>query len=94
MTKYEIVEQLAEKHDLPRAQVKRCVQGTLDKIADAIVDEGRLELRNFGIFTVKTRKARKAKNPKTLEDVFVPERKEVTFKEGKRLRERLLGIRE
>lgn len=94
MTKYEIVERLAEENDISRADVKRCVQGTLDLISDTIVEEGRMELRNFGVFEVKKRKARKAKNPKTMEEVFVPERKEVTFKEGKRLRERLRGIRQ
>lgn len=93
MTKREIVERLAEKHDLTKADVSRVVQGTLDLIMESIVEEGRIELRNFGVFEVQERDARKGVNPRTQEEVFIPERKVVKFKEGKLMKEKVRGLK-
>ena len=54
-----------------------------------MVEEGRIELRNFGVFEVKRRRARKARNPRTGENVSVPERSVVTFKPGREMEERV-----
>jgi len=91
VTKSEIIEYLAEEHDMQKADVRRCVQGTLDLIRETIATEGRIELRNFGIFEVETREARKGINPRTREEVFIPEKRVVKFKEGKLLREMVQG---
>jgi nucleoid DNA-binding protein len=82
MTKRDIALTVAEKYDAPQTETKKIVQGTFDTIIDILVKEGRLELRNFGVFLVKTRKPRKARNPRTGESVMVPQRRTVTFKPG------------
>ena len=58
-------------------------------IVDTLVEDKRIELRNFGVFEVKQRAARKARNPRTGEKVFVPEKFVVTFKPGKEMEERV-----
>ena len=59
-----------------------------DSIAEDLVEEGRIELRNFGVFEVQNRKARQARNPRTGETVMVPERWVVRFKSGMETGER------
>jgi integration host factor subunit beta len=51
--------------------------------------EGRLELRNFGVFEVKKRKPRKARNPRTGESVDIPAKLVVTFKPGREMEKRI-----
>jgi nucleoid DNA-binding protein len=60
-----------------------------DGIMEMLVDEGRIELRNFGVFEVKRRRARQARNLRTGENVAVPERSVVTFKPGREIKERV-----
>lgn len=90
MTKKEIIKQLAEKFQLSQTDTKNIVQGTFDTIIEVIAERGRIELRNFGVFEVKDRAARKARNPKTGEEVNVPAKRVVTFKPG-RLMERAIN---
>ena len=92
MTKHSMVERIAKRMNMPQTDVKRIVQMTLDGITEVLVTEGRLKLRNFGVYEVKTRKSRKARNPKTGERVMVPERKAVTFKAGKFMEDRVNGL--
>ena len=82
MSKRTIVQQIAEEIGLTQLQTKQIVQKTFDAIVNALVEDGRVEIRNFGVFEVKWRKARKARNPRTGEKVMVPERCAVTFKPG------------
>lgn len=93
MTKKDIVKTLADRFVLSQVDAKKVVQGTFDAIIETLVENGRIELRNFGVFEVKTRKPRKARNPRTGEEVFVPEKKVVTFKPGRvmeaRIREKI-----
>lgn len=91
MTKNDIVLQIAEEMKLKQTDVKKVVQRTLDRIIDILSEEGRLELRNFGVFAVRTRKPRKARNPRTGSKVMVPERKVVVFKPGKIMEDRVIG---
>lgn len=87
MTKKEIVKRISEDIGLTQLKTKDIVQRTLDAIIDTLVTEGRIELRNFGVFEVKQRAPRKARNPRTGEKVYVPSKNVVTFKPGKEMEE-------
>ncbi len=89
MTKNEMVVCIAKATNFKQTDIKRVVQMTLDGIIDVLATEGRIELRNFGVFAVKRRKARKARNPRTGEAVMVPEKNVVTFKPGRLMQERI-----
>ncbi|MBI4974923.1 MAG: integration host factor subunit beta [Candidatus Omnitrophica bacterium] len=82
MTKKEIVLKIAEEADLKQMDVKTVVQKTFDHIIDALSKGQTIELRNFGVFKVKSRKPRMGRNPKTGASVPIPERKKVVFKAG------------
>lgn len=87
MTKKEIVKQISDELGLTQLKVKDIVQKTFDAIVDTLLHEGRIELRNFGVFEVKRRKARKARNPRTGDPVEVEPKNVVTFKPGKEMEE-------
>jgi len=89
VTKKEIVRTISEEIGLTQLQTKEIVQKTFDAIVDTLVRDKRIELRNFGVFEVKRRKPRKARNPRTSEAVFVPEKFVVTFKPGKEMEEKV-----
>ena len=89
MTKKEIVKQISERIGLTQLKTKEIVQQTFDAIVDTLLEVGRIELRNFGVFEVKQRKARKARNPRTGAKVDVPPKNVVTFKPGKEMEERV-----
>ena len=89
MTKKEIVRTISEEIGLTQLQTKDIVQKTFEAIVEALVRERRIELRNFGVFEVKHRAARKARNPRTGDKVFVPEKFVVTFKPGKEMEARV-----
>ena len=89
MTKKEIVRTISEEIGLTQLQTKEIVQKTFNAIVEALVEERRIELRNFGVFEVKRRAPRKARNPRTGDKVFVPEKFVVTFKPGKEMEERV-----
>ncbi|WP_146397647.1 HU family DNA-binding protein [Planctomycetes bacterium CA13] len=83
MTKKDIVRTISEEVGLTQQQTKEIVQKTFDAIVECLVRERRIELRNFGVFEVKPRAARKARNPRTGQQVEVPSKHVVTFKPGK-----------
>jgi integration host factor subunit beta len=89
MTKKEIVKKIAEQSGISRQVALEAVQMVFDGIRETLVDEGRIELRNFGVFEVKRRRVRKARNPRTGESVSVPERRVVTFKPGREMEEQV-----
>lgn len=89
MTKKEIVKTISDEIGLTQLKTKEIVQKTFDAIVETLVDERRIELRNFGVFEVKKRAARKARNPRTGAKVYVPEKFVVTFKPGKEMEERV-----
>jgi nucleoid DNA-binding protein len=89
MTKKEIARKISEHSGITQLLALEAVQMVFDGIMEALVDEGRIELRNFGVFEVKRRRARKARNPRTGENVSVPERRVVTFKPGREIKERV-----
>ena len=94
MTKKEIVKTISEELGLTQLKTKEIVQKTFDAIIETLVSDKRIELRNFGVFEVKKRKARQARNPRTSEKVFVPEKYVVTFKPGKEMEQRVRDLEE
>lgn len=97
VTKKEIVKDICErankkklmKGNLTQLATKEIVQWTFEAIIDTLVKEGRIELRNFGVFEVRQRKSRKARNPRTGERVDVSAKNVVTFQPGKEMEERV-----
>ena len=89
VTKKELIERIAERTGLRRSHVKTTLQLFLDEIADELADGNRLEFRDFGVFETRTRKARRAQNPKTLAPVTVPAKRAIKFKPGRLLRTKL-----
>lgn len=89
MTKKEIVREISERLGLTQLKTKEIVQLTFDAIIETLIqsEDHRIELRNFGVFQVKRRAARNARNPRTNEKVSVPPKNVVTFKPGKRMEE-------
>lgn len=82
MTKKEIVIKIAEETNIKQVEVKKVVQKVLDEISAALTKGERVELRNFGIFKVKSRRGRTGRNPRTGQTVPVPPKKVVVFKPG------------
>lgn len=94
MTKKEIVKAISEEIGLTQLKTKEIVQKTFDAIVETLVRDERIELRNFGVFEVKKRAARKARNPRTGEAVSVEAKYVVTFKPGKEMEERVKELEE
>jgi nucleoid DNA-binding protein len=94
VTKKEIVKTISDEIGLTQLKTKEIVQKTFDAIVETLVEEGRIELRNFGVFEVKKRAARKARNPRTGDRVDVPAKYVVTFKPGKEMEERVRMLAE
>lgn len=105
VTKKDIVRTISEEIGLTQLKTKEIVQKTFDAIVETLVEDtktklqrggegplGRMELRNFGVFEVKRRAARKARNPRTGAKVFVPEKFVVTFKPGKEMEKRIRDL--
>lgn len=82
MTKKEIVLQIASESGLKQVDVKLVVQRTLDIIIEALSTAETVELRNFGIFKVKSRRGRTGRNPRTGVTVPVPPKRVAVFKPG------------
>ncbi|MBK8914451.1 MAG: integration host factor subunit beta [Phycisphaerales bacterium] len=72
ITKKDLVDRIAEDSGSKRVLVKRVVQRFLDEIITELAAGNRLEFRDFGVFELRERAARRAQNPKTLEPVYVP----------------------
>ena len=94
VTKKEIVKAISEEIGLTQLKTKEIVQKTFDAIVETLVRESRIELRNFGVFEVKKRAARKARNPRTGERVDVAAKYVVTFKPGKEMEEKVRELEE
>jgi nucleoid DNA-binding protein len=92
-TKREIIRTIAERAALTQAQTTEVVQMLLESVIETVLEEGRCELRNFGVFEVKSRRPRKARNPRTGETMLLPERQAVVFKPGRTFEERLTAER-
>ena len=89
MTRKKIVESVSTDLDIGLGQAGLVVQRLLDTVLETLAAEGRLELRNFGVFEVQRRSAYRARNPRTGERVDVPEKHVVTFKPGRVMQQRI-----
>jgi len=93
LTKRDLVVRISNETGLVQQQVLDVVQKTLDYIAAALAKGEKVELRNFGVFEVKVRKARVGRNPNAPEkDVPIPQRAVVKFKAGKEMRADVLKL--
>jgi integration host factor subunit beta len=89
VSRKDLVDRIAEETQCKRITVKAVIQHLLVEITSELAQDNRLEFRDFGVFEPRTREARTALNPKTLEKVNVPARRTVKFKTGRLMRERL-----
>jgi nucleoid DNA-binding protein len=93
MTKRDLVIRISNETGLVQQQVLDVIQKTLDYISQSLSQGRKVELRNFGVFEVKVRKARVGRNPNApATDVPIPERAVVKFKPGKEMREQVLKL--
>ena len=91
VTKKDLVNRIADATGETKVVTKNVIQMFLDEIVRELAAGNRLEFRDFGVFEVKSRRARRAQNPRTLEKVAVPPKKVVKFKVGRIMRERVTG---
>ncbi len=89
MTKKDIVAKVAEQSGVKQIDVKKVVQKTLDCVMESLIAGQTVELRNFGVFKVKSRKGRTGRNPRTGQEVPVPPRRVVVFKPGLEMKKRV-----
>jgi integration host factor subunit beta len=88
-TKKELVNRISDRTGQTKVVVKEILQCFLDEIIDELSLGNRLEFREFGVFEVRERAARRAQNPRTLEKVSVPAKRVVKFKVGRMMRQRV-----
>ncbi|MHC4960215.1 MAG: HU family DNA-binding protein [Planctomycetota bacterium] len=89
VTKKELVSRIADRTGQTKVVTKDIIQMFLDEIITELGRGNRLEFREFGVFEIKERAARKAQNPRTLEKVDVPAKRVVKFKVGRLMKERV-----
>ena len=90
MIKSQLIKRLLNKNPhLIQKDVEKITSLILERVTSTLEDEGRIEIRGFGSLSVRKRNAKNGRNPKTGENVFVPEKKVPIFKSGKGLRDRL-----
>ena len=89
ITKKELVSRIADKTGQTKVVTKDIIQMFLDEIIEELGQGNRLEFREFGVFEIKERAARKAQNPRTLEKVHVPAKRVVKFKVGRLMKEKV-----
>jgi integration host factor subunit beta len=94
ITKKDLVDRIADKTGNKRVIVKKIVQNFLDEIVQELGDGNRLEFRDFGVFEIRSRAARVAQNPKTMEKVYVPSKRTVKFKVGRLMKQKLFADEE
>ena len=89
MIKSELVINLAQKTGLNKTDAKKIVNIIFDEIVKTLAEGGRVELRNFGILSLRTRKSRIGRNPKTGEKVQIVQKQIPFFKAGKAVKKAL-----
>ena len=94
ITKKELVARIAERTGQTKVVARDVIQMFLDEIIDELGRGNRLEFREFGVFEIKERAARKAQNPRTLEKVDVPAKRVVKFRVGRLMKQRVGQIPE
>ena len=87
MNKTDLTESLAKQFDLPQTKANEIFSYTLELMSKALIKNDTIQLIGFGSFSVKKRKARDGRNPKTGETIKIPASKTVKFSVGKALKE-------
>ena len=91
ITEKELVNRIAAKTGQTKVITKQVIQMFLDEIIEELGQGNRLEFREFGVFEIKERAARKAQNPRTLQKVDVPAKRVVKFKVGRLMKAQVAG---
>ncbi len=91
MTKADVIARIASETGLTKTDVRVVVHGFLDSVKYALKKEDPLEIRGFGTFYVVDRAPRKARNPRTGEEVKIPARKQPVFKPSRELKKVITG---
>jgi nucleoid DNA-binding protein len=89
MTKQQLIDRVATATERPRAEVETVIESLLGEIGKVLQSGERVDLRGFGNFTVKDKKARQGRNPKTGETIQIAARRAAAFKPSKELTDRL-----
>ncbi len=87
MTKRELVIRVANRLGMTQSEVGKIVETAFEALSQSLAEGKRWELRDFGVFEVKTRASRIGRNPRTGDQVPVPQRRVVTFRPGKKMKE-------
>ena len=89
MTKKDIALKVADATGIKQIVVKQVLQGIFDCVIESLIRDEKIELRNFGVFKIKTRRPRIGRNPRTGQTVPVPTRKVVVFKPGLEMKQKI-----
>lgn len=89
MTKTELVEAIAAKSGLTKADSSRALEAFMDVVGETLKKGDKITLTGFGSFDVSRREAREGRNPKTGLPVKIAARNSVSFKAGSKLKERV-----
>jgi len=89
MTKQQLIEKVAAKTELGKAEVEVAVDAVLDLIGETLRSNERVDLRGFGSFVVKDKKERQGRNPRTGETITIAAKRDASFRPGKELTEKL-----
>ena len=89
MTKQQLIEKVAAKTELKKSDVEVALETILEQVAETLQANERVDIRGFGSFVVKERKARQGRNPRTGETITIPAKRDASFKPGKELSEKL-----
>ncbi len=87
MSKTELIEFIASKAGLTKADASKALDATIEGITTGLKDQGKVALVGFGTFAVKTRAAREGINPLTKQPLSIPEKQVASFKAGSKLKE-------
>jgi integration host factor subunit alpha len=87
ITRADLVEALARRANMQRADANRLLTRMLEMMQDALVDGDTVKLSRFGNFNVRTKRQRIGRNPKTGEEVPITPRRVVTFRPSQMLRD-------
>jgi integration host factor subunit beta len=92
ITKQQLIYRISESSGQKKVVTKEVIQSFIDEIISELGKGNRLEFREFGVFELKERAPRKARNPQTGESVYVPAKRVVHFKPGRLMKEKVLGL--
>lgn len=89
MNKTELVNAIAEKSGLGKAEAKRALEAALEAVSEALASDDKVALIGFGTFSVANKEERTGINPRTKEAITIPARKVIKFKPGSELNDKV-----